>query len=296
MSDNSPTRMLKPTCTSWSWSLLPFEDVVRIMSMLGFRAIDVGAFAGWAHYEPDDLSECPQKMAREVKEIGDRHEMALTDLIVTFGTGLVENCVNCPDPSIREANRETFKGLTEFCRYAGIPGITLCPGVVHESLGRVGSIELAVEELTRLAEIGQDAELRVSFEPHVESITETPEEALKLVWQVPHLSFTLDYSHFLYLGFTESQVDPLLPYAGHIHLRQARQHVLQCRTADGEINFERVLSRLCQLDYKGWVAFEYVWEQWLDNDRVDVLSETLVLKKQLARFFDRRLCVAPKKG
>ena len=38
---------MKFTCTSWSWSLLSFEEVVRIMSVLGFRAIDVGAFAGF---------------------------------------------------------------------------------------------------------------------------------------------------------------------------------------------------------------------------------------------------------
>jgi sugar phosphate isomerase/epimerase len=125
----------------------------------------------------------------------------------------------------------------------------------------------------------------VSFEPHVQSITESPEDALKVVEQVPHLKLTLDYSHFLYLGYTDDQIEPLLPHTGHFHVRQARQGVLQCGASEGEINFERALSRLCELGYDGWVAFEYVWEQWLDNDRVDVLSETLVLKQQLAKFF-----------
>ena len=276
---------MKATCTSWSWSLLPFEDVARIMSLLGFKAIDVGAFAKWAHYEPDELATHPGQMAQQISEIGKRYDMALTDLIVTFGADLVDHCVNFPDQSVRDANLETFKGLTDFCNQAGIPGITLCPGAEHASIGRDASLELAVEELTRLAEAGHQAGLRVSFEPHVESITESPKDALKVAEQVPHLEFTLDYSHFLYLGYTDAQIEPLLPHTGHFHVRQAKQGVLQCRTGEGEIDFERALTRLCELGYDGWVAFEYVWEQWLDNDRIDVLSETLVLKQQLAKFF-----------
>lgn len=284
--DDTAVQPMKATCTSWSWSLLPFEEVVRIMSLLGFQAIDVGAFAGWAHYEPSELARHPRKMAQEITEISRRYAMDLTDLIVTFGPGLVENCVNFPKQAVRDANLETFKGLAEFCQLAGIPGITLCPGVVHESIGRAASRELTIVELTRLAEVGQQAGLRVSFEPHVKSITESPEEALDLIWQIPNLSLTLDYSHFLYLGFSDAEIELLLPYTDHFHVRQAKQGVLQSRTSEGEIDFDRALSRLRELDYNGWVAFEYVWEDWLDNDRVDVLSETLVLKRQLAKFFD----------
>lgn len=285
-SEESITKPMKATCTSWSWSLLSFEDVARVMALLGFRAIDVGAFSGWAHYEPDDLARRPQEMAREITDISQRYNMALTDLIVTFGSDMVEHCVNFPEQVVRDANLETFKGLTDFCQHAGIPGITLCPGTEHAAIGRQASFDLAVEELTRLADVGHQAGLRVSFEPHVESITESPEDALKMVKQVPNLSLTLDYSHFLYLGYRDEQIEPLLPYTGHFHIRQAKQGVLQCRTSEGEIDFERALSRLCDLGYDGWVAFEYVWEQWLDNDRVDVLSETLLLKQQLARFFE----------
>ncbi len=278
---------LKASCTSWSWSLLSFEQVAQIMSLLGFRAIDVGAFTGWAHYEPCQLAARPKAMAQEISEIARRHEMALTDLIVTFGPGLVERCVNFPEPAVRDNNLETFKRLTEFCRLAGIPGITLCPGVEHASLGRAASLELAIEELSRLAEAGRQAGLRVSFEPHVESITESPDDALRVVENVPGLSLTLDYSHFVYLGYCDQEIEPLLSHTGHFHVRQAEKGVLQCQTSKGQIDFDRALTRLSECKYDGWVAFEYVWEQWLDNDRVDVLSETLQLKKKLASFFCR---------
>jgi sugar phosphate isomerase/epimerase len=282
---------LKATCTSWSWSLLPFEKVAQIMSLLGFRAIDVGAFAGWAHYEPSVLAARPEAMAREIGAVAERYEMSLSDLIVTFGPGLVERCVNYPDRAVRDANLETFKRLTEFCRHASIPGITLCPGAEHKSLGRAASLQLAMDELARLAEVGHQAGLRVSFEPHVESITESPEDALRVVRQVHHLTLTLDYSHFSYLGYSDQEIEPLIPYAGHFHMRQAKKGTLQCRTSEGQIDFERALTRLRECRYDGWLAFEYVWEQWLDNDRVDVLSETLMLRRQLARFFNAGDCM-----
>lgn len=277
---------MKATCTSWSWSSLPFESVARIMSILGFQAIDVGAFAGWAHFEPAELAAQPREMAGRIAEIARRHELALTDLIVTFGPGLTEHCVNFPEQSVRDANLETFKGLTEFCAAAGIPGVTLCPGVEHKELGRAASFEIAAQELARLAAAGQEAGLRVSFEPHVESITESPADALRLVEQAPHLTLTLDYSHFVYQGYLDAELEPLLSRTGHFHVRQARKGDLQCRTHEGTIDFERALSLLQQCGYNGWIAYEYVWEQWMDNDRVDVLSETLVLRKQLARFFE----------
>lgn len=276
---------MKATCTSWSWSLLPFDQVAMIMSILGFDAIDVGAFAGWAHYEPVELAARPKEMADAISEIARRNDLALTDLIVTFGPGLTEHCVNFPDQSVRDANLETFKRLTDFCRLADIPGITLCPGVEHESLGRPASFEIAAQELARLSTSGHNAGLRVSFEPHVNSISESPAEALRLIELADHLTFTLDYSHFIHQGYTDEDVAPLLKHTGHFHVRQARAGELQCRTQEGTIDFDRALGQLQKNGYDGRVAFEYVWEQWMDNDRVDVLSETLVLRRQLAKYF-----------
>ena len=276
---------MRATCTSWSWSLLSFEEVAGIMSLLGFSAIDVGAFSGWAHYEPADLAARPAEMAAEIAGIASRYNMELTDLFVTFAPELNEHCVNFPDKPVRDDNLETFKRIAEFCEKAGIPGVSLCPGVEHPALGRAASLELAIEELARLADAGRQAGLRVSFEPHVDSITESPEDALTVVRAAPHLTLTLDYSHFVYRGYTDSQMEPLLAHAGHFHVRQAKSGELQCRTHEGPIDFARALTRLGESGYAGWVGFEYVWEQWLDNDRVDVLSETLVLKRQLARFF-----------
>ncbi len=66
------------TCTSWSWSLLPFEDVVRIMSIIGFKAIDIGAFTGWANFDAADLAARDNRIATDLKRIKDEHGMTRT--------------------------------------------------------------------------------------------------------------------------------------------------------------------------------------------------------------------------
>ena len=254
------------------------------MRILGFDAIDVGAFAGFVHLEPSEIASDPESAALKLKEIGDRHEITFTDLFVTFGKDLTEDCVNWPEKSVRDANAGTFRKLALFCRLCGIPGITLCPGVEHPALGREASLALATDELARLAELGQRDGLRVSFEAHLESIAESPAEALRIVKAAPHLSLTLDYSHFIAQGYTVSDVEPLLDHAGHVHVRQAKPGTLQARDDDGTIDFEMILAELERRSYRGAVAFEYEWNSWQGNNRVDVLSETLALRRRLRRF------------
>jgi sugar phosphate isomerase/epimerase len=272
------------TCTSWSWPLLPFEDVIRVMRVLGFSAIDVGAFAGFVHFEPVDLARTPRRAAAQLTNIGRRHDVGFTDLFVTFGPALSINAVNAPEQQVRDANAEIFRGIVEFCAEAAIPGITLCPGIEHPGSTRAACLDLATQELGRLTELGRGARLRVSFEPHLESIAESPEEALRVVTAVDGLTLTLDYSHFIAQGYAPEAVHPLLPYAGHVHLRQAKAGTLQARGDDGAIDFDAVLNRLEEHGYARWVAFEYEWNEWQGNNRVDVLSETVALKRRLGRF------------
>ena len=254
------------------------------MSILGFGAIDVGAFAGFAHFEPTDLARQPKEIASRLRHVGTRHKMVFSDLFLCFGNDLIERCVNFPDRSIRDTNLEVFRGVSEFCRLADIPGVTLCPGVNHPTLGRSASLDVAIEELARLSEVGKQAGLRVSFEPHLESITESPQDALKVVADVPHLTLTLDYSHFVAQGYSTAAIEPMLAHTGHFHVRQARQGQAQARGDSGTIDFDRALSLLRSAGYNGWVAFEYEWNAWQGNNQVDVVSETILLKRKLAHF------------
>jgi sugar phosphate isomerase/epimerase len=48
-------------------------------------------------------------------------------------------------------------------------------------------------------------------------------------------------------------VHPLVPYAGHFHLRQGANRRLQARWEDGEINLAEVVGRFQEAGYEGYL-------------------------------------------
>jgi sugar phosphate isomerase/epimerase len=94
---------------------------------------------------------------------------------------------------------------------------------------------------------------------------------------------TLDYSHFVYHGCPQAEVEPLLERSRHVHVRSARLGRLHTTLERNEIDFGRILAKLEQINYTGHIALEYeaVSPDRDDADAVDVLSETLRLREHL---------------
>lgn len=272
------------TCTSFSFPLLSFEDSLRQIALLDIGAVDLGAHLGGPHLQPDRIEADPQGEADRVKRAAEVAGLALADLFPTFGHGFRDRPVNTPDPAWRAANRQRFAALVAFCRATGCPGITLLPGVVWEDLGQERSFALACEALTELVAMGREAGLRVSIEAHLESVVEAPEQALALVEAVHGLQFTLDYTHFVAAGIPAERVHPLLSRAGHLHLRQGAPGRLQAPHGEGTIDYADIVRRLRQLDYAGYLCIEYTWQEWRDCNRLDVLSETIILRDQVRSY------------
>ena len=124
-----------------------------------------------------------------------------------------------------------------------------------------------------------DVELRP--EPHSESMMGTLERCQRMLEDVPGLMVSLDYSHFMPQGHSEEDVDVLIPRAGHVHARQANRERLQCRHEDGILDFDHIIGALKKHGYEGNVALEYVCVNYRGCYDIDVITETLKLKKEL---------------
>lgn len=269
------------TCTSFSFPLLSFEQSLKQIALLEIGAVDLGAHLDKPHLSPEVIEADPQGQADRVKRANAEVGLAMADLFPTFGYGFRDRPANAPDPATRAANRRRFAALIEFSRAVGCPGITLLPGVIWEDLGPDRSFALAVEGLTELVAAGRDAGLRVSIEPHLESVVEEPERALELVEAVPGLQVTLDYSHFVAAGMPPERVHPLIPHTGHFHARQAAPGQLQSVREEGTIDFADLVRRLKATGYDDYLCVEYTWQEWRDCNRLDVVSESIMLRDQL---------------
>jgi sugar phosphate isomerase/epimerase len=195
-----------------------------------------------------------------------------------WGTEMDVRPVNSASPAVRLENRGRFHQLVAFCLEAGIPSILLLPGVDQEGLEHVEAVRIAGKELTSFSQVARTAGLELVFESHIGSIFEGPADTLRFLRTYPELRLALDYSHFIARGYAEDEIEPLLPYVRHVHLRQAAQGMLQCRWNEGQIDFRRMLANLLALDYHGFATLEYEHHPWMDCDRLDVISETIKLR------------------
>jgi sugar phosphate isomerase/epimerase len=117
-----------------------------------------------------------------------------------------------------------------------------------------------------------------SVEAHVGSIVPVPKKAERLVDDVPGLTLTLDYTHFTRMGLPDSDVAPLVPHAGHFHMRGAAKGRLQTSFRDNIIDYDRVLAVMHSTGYSGWIGIEYVWIDWEHCNECDNLSETILFR------------------
>ena len=89
----------------------------------------------------------------------------------------------------------------------------------------------------------------------------------------PASNISLDYSHFMPQGHSIEEVHCLIPYAGHVHARQANRKRLQCRYEEGILDFEAIVQELTARHYKGNIALEYVCVNYRGCNDVDVITE-----------------------
>ncbi|MGI8973793.1 MAG: hypothetical protein ACR2HI_06415, partial [Gaiella sp.] len=97
----------------------------------------------------------------------------------------------------------------------------------------------------------------------------------------PGLELTLDYSHFVYQGIPEREVEELAAVARHCHIRGARRGRMQAPLRENTIDFERMIDALSEVGYDGYLGLEYVWLDWEHCNECDNLSETLLLRDRL---------------
>ena len=143
------------------------------------------------------------------------------------------------------------------------------------------AFDLVAAELSRFVAAGADGGLAVSIEPHLDSVTDTPERTLRMLAAVPGLTLTLDYSHFVHAGFRQPEYEALDPHARHMHVRQAAPGRLAAPVAEGTIDYRRALGHLRDIGYQGAFTTEYVRSPWYGQDAVDTDRENKQMQSEI---------------
>ncbi len=243
---------------------------MRIIRALGFNHIDVG----FSHISIDP-SRSSFQQGRNLKRKLENEGVTVSDLFpsLPFET-------NDLDGNHRKQNRIYIEQIIGLAEGAECPGITLKPGIrqpVNEDEGWM----VCLDVLGGYCALSQKAGVRLSVEPHVDSIIEHPQRARELVNNVDGLRITLDYSHFVAMGCPIDDVKVLHPYVAHLHIRQARKGRVQSSAISGVIPLIRILKELVAVEYSGVVSLEYQNSEWKNCNDIDVISETVMTLREL---------------
>lgn len=244
------------------------------MRVLGLEAIDIGLLHRPA-LDRRAVVGAPAAAARDIEALG----LSIANLYWLFGGSPHERPLS--DPQAHAAHRAEFPAIVEFASALAIPTIFVLPGVMHPQVSRDGSLEASATVLRDLVEMAATRDVTLTVEPHVGGILDSPTRTFQLLDMVPGLRLTLDYGHFVCMGFTQEAIDPLVPQAAHVHMRQARPGALQSKWAEGTIDFAAIVERLAAAGYGGYLSLEAVHQAYMNTLFDDVLTETIAMRDAL---------------
>ena len=271
-------------CADFTFPLLSHEHSLDVISMLGFKGVDIGLFEGRSHLHPSREFADASAAERLKNKVTDRG-LKVADVFLQMDPDFTVFAINHPEVERREKARAWFQRTLEYAAACDCPHVTALPGVLFDDETPADSFGRCHDELAWRVEQSRAAGIIFGVEAHVGSIVPTPPSALELVNSVPGLTLTLDYTHFTRDGLPDSDVEPLLAHASHFHVRGAREGRLQCSFKENVIDYARVADVMKQQGYSGYVGVEFVWIDWEHCNEVDNISETVLFRDFLRSKF-----------
>jgi sugar phosphate isomerase/epimerase len=263
----------------FTFPLLPHDKVLDLIVALELEGIDIGLFEGRSHLWPSREFRDLTRSAKALRDkLADR-DLAPADVFLQLDPDFVPYAINQPDAGRRQHAREQFLRTLEYASELGSPHVTSLPGVYFEhDETAADSWQRSQNELAWRVEHATKHNLIFSVEAHVGSLAPNPRETERMVCGVPGLTLTLDYTHFTRIGLADTEIEPLVQYASHFHVRGARKDRLQASFKDNTINYANVLRAMRACGYKGYLGIEYVWIDWEHCNESDNLSETILFR------------------
>lgn len=265
-------------CSDFSFPLLPHDLALDLIVGLDIHAVDISLMFGNAHLDVEGAIARPAAAAKDLTGRLSSRGLTIADINFTPGPDFRTRALNSPNAEVRRESVDWFRRAVEFVKCANATHMTILPGVHWEEETRESSFNRCAAELAERVEYATGAGITVSVEAHLGSVIPTPSEAKGLLETVSGLTLTLDYTHFVYQGFSDADCEALLPYASHFHGRGGARNRLQTSLKKSSIDYRRVLQKMKEVEYGGYFAIEYVWIDWEGCNETDNISETVLLR------------------
>lgn len=263
--------MITFACHTWTFPDLMLPETFAQIARLGFSAVDIGSGAA---LNAARAAADPQPIAADLRADLAAFALTVTDLYLVLPRITGGSTVEERERRTREI--ELFRALVPFAAELGAPGITLSPGLAPPSTappitppdadspngGPIPAADAAFEQaadaLRRMLAAAQSSGLKLSIEPHLDSIAPTHSAALALIAAVPGLLITLDWAEQVCQNTPPDALAALLPHTRHVHVRGAAKNKLQTPLEKSTLDPARVYQTLADAGYSGAIAIELI--------------------------------------
>ncbi len=143
--------------------------------------------------------------------------------------------------------RQQAEGEEYYAQFDAIARIAKAVKVVTITVesGELGTpFNEEVERLRRLVDIAALQGARVSIRSQIGRLSEDPDTVVVLCDNVKGLGVTLDPSHYIVGPHSQKNIEKLMRYVYHVHLRDTSKEHLQVRIGQGEIEYGRLVNQL----------------------------------------------------
>lgn len=279
--------MIRYSCSDYTFPLLPRAQRLALLRLLGFKYVDLGLFERSSDLRPSQLLASPKAFMRKLQSDLKRSDLQVADVFLQIGENPTDSAANDPSPAVRSRNHKAFQLALDLCASLGCTHLTGLPGVWHKGTRKADNLALAADEALWRQRAAADAGVHYAIEAHVGSICPDIAGTRALLDSAPSLTLALDYGHFVFRCIKSREIHSLLPYASHIHARGGAPKRLQTPVSENTIDFSNMVRLLCKQKYKGFIAIEYVWIDWMQCNRADNVSETILLRRHLEGLEER---------
>ena len=265
---------LKLACADFTFPILPHDQALQVIAMLGLKGVDIGLMQDRTHLQPSTEFKSVGRSARRLKKRLDNHGLVAADIFLQLALDYESRAVNHPSVQRRRRAREAFEKALDYTAECRGRHLTALPGVHFQQESRQDSLTRAADELAWRVERAKEYRITFAIEPHVGSFADTPRRAERLVRDVPGLTLTLDYGHMYPRGYSEAQVEQLLQYSSHFHARGFSRRSGSTTLKNNTVDWKRILRVMDRTGYKGWIELEYGGNN---------VTDTVILRDYLRR-------------
>lgn len=203
------------------------QDVLEVLRDLEFTAIELPIHESGGWLKPSEVHDDVERAAHFCRDTH-RLDIGALDIELAPGPSYYEYFASC----CKLAKAIKVVSLVIPCSELGTP------------------FNEEIERLRKLVEIASLEGAVVGLKTQIGCMTQDPDTAVVLCDNVKGLRLTLDPSHYITGPHQGGNIEKVMRYVQHVHLRDSTKDKLQVRVGQGQVDYGKLIGQLQKVGYE----------------------------------------------